>query len=96
MISTSAPNESKSDPIFLKYAIDQLKPRLRRVTKGTTQDNLSVEKLIAFKFPAPAIEEQKKIGSVLCAYGDLMENNRRQLCRNHEPGNGTTGAIADG
>jgi type I restriction enzyme S subunit len=49
-------DESKSDPIFLKYVIDQLKPRLRRITRGATQDNLSVEKLTSFKFPTPKIE----------------------------------------
>ena len=72
-------DESKSDSIFLKYAIDQLKPRLRRVTRGATQDNLSVAKLTAFKFPTPLIEEQKRIGAVLRAYGDLIENNRRRI-----------------
>lgn len=72
-------DESKSDTIFLKYAIDQLKPRLRRVTRGATQDNLSVAKLTAFKFPVPPLEEQKRIGAILRAYGDLIENNRRQI-----------------
>jgi len=72
-------DESKSDTIFLKYAIDQLKPRLRRITRGATQDNLSVSKLTAFKFPTPPHEEQKRIGAVLQAYGDLIENNRRRI-----------------
>ena len=72
-------DESKSDTVFLKYAIDQLKPRLRRITRGATQDNLSVAKLTAFKFPAPPLEEQQRIGAVLRVYGDLIENNRRRI-----------------
>ncbi len=72
-------DEEKADTVFLKYAIDLLKPRLRRITKGATQDNLSVAKLTAFKFPAPPFHEQKKIGKVLLAYGGLIENNRRRI-----------------
>ena len=72
-------DESKSDTFYLKYAIDQLKPRLRRITRGATQDNLSVAKLTAFKFLTPPLEEQKRIGVVLRAYGDLIENNRQRI-----------------
>jgi type I restriction enzyme S subunit len=72
-------DESKSDTVFLKYAIDQLKPRLRHITRGATQDNLSVAKLNAFKFPTPPLKEQRRIGVVLRAYGDLIENNRRRI-----------------
>ena len=72
-------DESKSDTVFLKYAVDQLKPRLRRITRGATQDNLSVAKLTAFKFPTPPLEEQRRIGAVVRAYGDLIENNRRRI-----------------
>jgi len=73
------PDPRKSDTIFLKYAIDRLKPRLRRVTRGATQDNLSVSKLTSFKFPTPPVDKQRKIGAVLRAYGDLIHNNRRRI-----------------
>lgn len=70
---------SKADTIFLKYAIDLLKPKFRRITRGATQDNLSVSKLISFTFPTPPLDIQQKIGKVLLAYGDLIENNRRRI-----------------
>ena len=78
-ILTVEPIESVADPVFLKYSIDLLKPQLRRVTRGATQDNLSAAKLLAFKFPAPAFPVQRRIGDVLRGYGDLIENNRRRI-----------------
>jgi len=72
-------DERKSDTVFLKYAIDQLKPQLRQVTRGATQDNLSLAKLLAFKFPTPPTETQKRVGAVLGVYGSLIDNNRRRM-----------------
>lgn len=71
--------EGKTDPVFLKYAIDLLKPQLRRVTRGATQDNLSVAKLLAFKFPVPSYSVQQRIGDMLRSYDDLIANNRRRM-----------------
>jgi type I restriction enzyme S subunit len=68
-----------ADTIFLKYAIDGLRPQLRRITKGATQDNLSVAKLLAFKFPAPPVTTQRRIGEIIRNYGDLIDNNRRRM-----------------
>jgi type I restriction enzyme S subunit len=73
------PMPNKADPVFLKYAVDLLKPQLRRVTRGATQDNLSATKLLAFKFPIPTFSVQTRIGEVLRNYGDLVENNRRRM-----------------
>jgi type I restriction enzyme, S subunit len=73
------PDPLKSDIFFLKYSVDRIKHQLRSVTKGATQDNLSVSKLVSFKFPVPSLSTQKKIGSVLRTYGDLIENNRRRI-----------------
>jgi type I restriction enzyme S subunit len=70
---------SKAHPIFLKYAIDRLKPQLRRVTRGATQDNLSVAKLLAFKFPVPPLTVQVCIGEILGSYGDMIANSRRRM-----------------
>jgi type I restriction enzyme S subunit len=72
-------DEKKSDAVFLKYAIDQLKPQFRRITRGATQDNLSLAKLLAFKFPSPPPETQKAVGAVLATYGALIENNRGRM-----------------
>lgn len=69
----------KADTTFLKYAIDRLRPQLRKVTRGATQDNLSIAKLLAFKFQTPAVTTQRRIGEILRNYGDLIDNNRRRI-----------------
>lgn len=73
------PDPEKADVFFLKYSVDRIKHQLRGVTKGATQDNLSVSKLVSFKFPVPPLSTQKRIGEILCSYGDLIENNRRRI-----------------
>jgi type I restriction enzyme S subunit len=73
------PLEGKADVRFLKYALDLLRPQLRTVTKGATQDNLSVAILLSFPFPAPDLPTQRKIAGILSAYDDLIENNLRRI-----------------
>ena len=69
----------KADPSFLKYALDYMKLQLQSVSGGTTQDNLSVAKLLSFDFPAPAIDTQRQVAGALRSLDDLIENNRRQI-----------------
>ena len=69
----------KADPSFLKYALDYMKLRLQSVSGGTTQDNLSVAKLLSFDFPAPALDAQRQIAGALRSFDDLIENNRQRI-----------------
>jgi type I restriction enzyme S subunit len=69
----------QADVRYVKYWLDELKPRIRQVTMGATQDNLSVSKLTAFKIPVPPISVQARISSVVSAYDDLIENNLRRI-----------------
>ncbi len=69
----------KSDPRFIKYYIDTIKINMQNVSKGTTQDNLSLDKLQRFDFVAPNVATQRKIASILSAYDDLIENNTRRI-----------------
>jgi type I restriction enzyme, S subunit len=78
------PGPTKADTTFLKYAIDRLRPQLRNITRGATQDNLSVAKLLAFKFPSPPVTTQRMIGEILRNYGDLIDNNRRRIAHLEE------------
>ncbi len=41
---------------FIKYSIDVIKLRMQNVSRGTTQDNLSLEKIRIFYFLVPAQE----------------------------------------
>jgi type I restriction enzyme S subunit len=52
---------------------------MQQVSHGTTQDNLSLDKLLRFDFIAPEAPIQRKIASVLSAYDDLIENNLRRI-----------------
>jgi type I restriction enzyme S subunit len=69
----------KADVRFVKYYIDTIKLRMQNISKGTTQDNLSLDKLMTFDFAVPPLETQRKIASILSAYDDLIENNTRRI-----------------
>lgn len=51
--------------------------RLGDAARGTTQDNLSLDKLLSFRFPVPDATHRSTIVSVLRSVDDLIENNRR-------------------
>jgi type I restriction enzyme S subunit len=70
---------SEADVFFIKYYIDLLKLDMQQVSHGTTQDNLSLEKLLRFDFIVPRVHEQRKIATILSAYDDLIENNMRRI-----------------
>ncbi len=70
---------AKADSQFVKYCIDTLKQGMQNASHGTTQDNLSVDKLLTFDFVVPPVAEQRRIASILSAYDDLIENNTRRI-----------------
>jgi type I restriction enzyme, S subunit len=72
-------NEEKSDVRFIKYYIDTMKLRMQNISRGTTQDNLSLEKLHTFDILTPPLPIQRKIADVLSAYDDLIEVNTRRI-----------------
>ena len=71
------PNEANIH--YIKYYLDTIKPQLRSITKGATQDNLSLEKLLSFDILTPSLPIQCKIAAILSAYDDLIENNTRRI-----------------
>jgi type I restriction enzyme S subunit len=70
---------AESDVRFIKYSIDAMKLRMQSISRGTTQDNLSLDKLLSFDFHAPGVKTQRKIAAILSAYDDLIENNTRRI-----------------
>ena len=56
-----------------------LEKQLKQFTQGAAQDNLSQSKLLSLTLPVPEVTEQYRIASVLSAYDDLIENNRRRI-----------------
>lgn len=69
----------QADVRYIKYYIDMIKLRMQNVSKGTTQDNLSLEKLLSFDLYMPPASTQRKTADVLSAYDDLVENNLRRM-----------------
>jgi type I restriction enzyme S subunit len=73
------PDESKADLHFVKYALDAMKSKFRSVTRGATQDNLSLDKLFSFPIPTPPLPVQRQIAGLLTPYDELIGNSRRRM-----------------
>ncbi|WP_067864727.1 restriction endonuclease subunit S [Neptuniibacter marinus] len=73
------PNEDKVNSFFIKYYIDHIKREMQSISQGTTQDNLSLEKLRTFKLKVPCKQSVDKITEVLLSYDNLIENNNRRI-----------------
>lgn len=72
-------NPDKADVYYIKYYIDYLKLQMQQISKGTTQDNLSVDKLLSFDFCAPSPIQQRKIIAPLLNCDLLIEANNRRI-----------------
>lgn len=73
------PDRKKADVRFVKYYMDTLKLQMQSISRGTTQDNLSVDKLLSFDFFTPPLPIQKRIADILAAYDELIENSQRRI-----------------
>jgi type I restriction enzyme S subunit len=69
----------KADVRFIKYYMEILKLQMQSVSRGTTQDNLSVDKLLSFDFLVPPLPLQRRIAGILSAYDELIENSQRRI-----------------
>lgn len=73
------PDKRKANLHFVKYSLDLMKEKFRAVTRGATQDNLSLDKLLSIPLPTPPLPIQRQIAGILSAYDDLIENNQRRI-----------------
>lgn len=71
--------EGYSDNLFIKYALEVIKSRLKSISEGTARENLSMEKLLSVKIPMPDFPIRKKIAGILLAYDDKIENNHNRI-----------------
>ncbi len=69
----------KADVRFVKYYMEILKLQMQSVSRGTTQDNLSLDKLLTFDFLVPPLPVQRRIAGILSAYDELIENSQRRI-----------------
>ncbi|MER5772839.1 restriction endonuclease subunit S [Streptomyces sp. NPDC002039] len=72
------PAQQPDDAYFVKYLLDVHRERLTSAARGTAQDNLSLEKLLAHRFPMPGPVTRCRIAGVLRSLDELIENNRRR------------------
>jgi type I restriction enzyme S subunit len=73
------PFDGIADTVFVKYLIDTVKAQLASISRGATQDNLSLEKLLSRDVLVPNLDTQRRIAGILGAYDDLIEVNRRRV-----------------
>lgn len=73
------PDESKVNAYFIKYYIDFIKLEMQQISQGTTQDNLSLDKLRTFKFKVPEKRIVDGITQSILGYDHLIENNSRRI-----------------
>jgi len=73
------PNEDEADVRFIKYCLETYKLQMQAISKGATQDNLSLEKLRSLNFLIPRVDEQRRIADVLYNYDKLIQNNTKRI-----------------
>lgn len=73
------PFEGVSDVRYIKYCFNLLQRECKQISQGTTQDNLSWEKLSTITFLVPPYDQQVKIADIISTYDDLIENNKNQI-----------------
>ena len=70
----------KADVRFINYYIDTLKLQMQSVSRGTTQDNLSLRQASRrLNFRVPPLPVQRRIAGILSAYDELIENSQRRI-----------------
>lgn len=76
------PNRDLVDPLYLNYLLSgpQLRPWMMGVSAGSTVPHLNVKDIRRMPLPGlPPLPTQRKVGAVISAYDELIENNTRQI-----------------
>ena len=78
-VAVLKPRHEKISSHFLYYSLAAEKNRLINSAGGAAQKNLLLGELRRFSIRVPTIAVQNGIASILTAYDDLIENNRRRM-----------------
>ena len=75
------PNKEKVDPDFLTYFLLAPKQQygLLGTANGATVAHVNIPTIRNLGISLPSLKDQKKIGKILSAYDDLIENNQKQI-----------------
>lgn len=66
------------DKTFLLYRLGR-EPLKEKLNTGAAQAQITIDSLSAYSITLPPIEAQRRIASIITAYDDLIENNRRRI-----------------
>lgn len=71
----------EANPRFFCYWFNSTlgQQRLLSVAQGAAQQNINITNVKTLKVPLPSLQRQESIVSILSAYDDLIENNRRRI-----------------
>lgn len=74
-------DERKADRLFLYYYFSsrEVVERILSFTSSSGVPHINLTVLRNFEVPVPPISTQRRIASILSAYDDLIENNRRRI-----------------
>ena len=69
------------DSGFLRYVVSspEFTGYVKNIMGGTNVPHISGDQIRAFQFAMPPVREQQAIASILSAYDNLIENNRRRI-----------------
>jgi len=75
------PDPSKLDWNYLAYILQspQIQGLVSGIAYGATVPHMAVSDMENLKIPVPSLQVQKKIGDILSAYDDLIENNLKRI-----------------
>lgn len=72
-------DKNKADYNFVYYKLSTMYEKIIALKSGGAQPNLNAGKVKGLEISLPPLATQQKIASILSAYDDLIENNRRQI-----------------
>lgn len=72
-------DKQKADYNYIYYQLCTMYDKMVSLKSGGAQPNLNAGKLKELEISLPSLSTQQKIASILSAYDDLIENNRKQI-----------------
>ncbi len=81
-VNAVIPKKDEFDPLFVFYALKNLLQTIKKADTGASsgRENVSRSNFMSIPLWVPKqIAHQKKIGSILSAYDDLIENNLKRI-----------------
>jgi type I restriction enzyme, S subunit len=79
-------DETRFDPLFVYYRAKLLKEELKQRAAGAATPILNKTSFSEIQVRLPPLQSQRRISSILGAYDDLIEINRRRIARGYGAG----------